>query len=156
MLNKKFFLVAALLGAAALSNNAQASDDDCGIWMCLPTGFPEGCVAAHAAMVKRVSELKAPLPPFGACSADGTDNGYGFQHGVAAVIPARQECAAWSPSGTGQKCSAYELKPKQRREGVSCRVNQKSGFKEPRGCTHTERYVRILENGEQQGQTYYW
>lgn len=156
MLNKRFFLVAALVGATALSNTAQADDADCGIWMCLPTGFPEGCVAAHAAMLKRVSELKPPLPAFSSCSASGTDDGYSFQYGNAAVIPARQECIDWRDKGDGLVCSDYEARPQRRIAGMACVEHHESGIKEPRGCIRTDRYVRIFENGEQSGQTYFW
>ncbi|MGO3768162.1 hypothetical protein ACT3T8_15875 [Halomonas sp. AOP1-B1-8] len=157
MLNKKFFLVAALLGATALSNNAQAaSDDECGIWMCLPTGFPEGCAASHAAMMKRVSEFKSPLPAFSSCSADNSDDGYSFEYGMAAIIPPRQECTDWRDKGDGLVCSNYEQKPEQRIEGTACVEHHESGIKEPRGCVRTERYAHILIDGEQYGQSYTW
>ena len=31
-----------------------ASQDECAIWLCLPGGFPQGCGAAHSAMIKRI------------------------------------------------------------------------------------------------------
>ena len=51
-----------------------ASQDECAIWLCLPGGFPQGCGAAHSAMIKRLKKSKAPLPSFGSCSSGGSGN----------------------------------------------------------------------------------
>jgi len=51
-----------------------ASQDECAIWLCLPGGFPQGCGAAHSAMIKRIKKRKPPLPAFGACSEGGSGN----------------------------------------------------------------------------------
>ena len=49
-----------------------ASQAECSIWLCLPGGFPQGCGAAHGAMVQRIKNRKPPLPDFGACSQSGS------------------------------------------------------------------------------------
>lgn len=51
-----------------------ASQDECAIWLCLPGGFPQGCSAAHNAMIKRIKKRKPPLPSFGSCSEGGSGN----------------------------------------------------------------------------------
>ncbi len=49
-----------------------ASQDECAIWLCLPGGFPQGCAAAHSAMLQRLKKFKPPLPDFGSCAEGGS------------------------------------------------------------------------------------
>lgn len=63
-----------------------ASQDECAIWLCLPGGFPQGCGAAHSAMIKRIKKRKPPLPSFGSCSEGGSGN---YQMGYEPFVPCK-------------------------------------------------------------------
>ena len=39
----------------------------CGIWICLPGGFGEGCSAQRSAFFSRLSMMCAPLPTYSGC-----------------------------------------------------------------------------------------
>lgn len=47
-----------------------ASDDECGIILCVPAGFASGCELPHRAMMKRIHALKSPVPPLSECLSD--------------------------------------------------------------------------------------
>lgn len=158
MMMKGAILGAALIASATLSSTAQAaSEDECAIWICLPGAFPATCEAAKSAMIDRVRDRKSPLPPFSACSADGTDHGMSSNHGVAAYIPPRRECTRWNYSGNRETCANWETLPERYVRGTTCRVDHKDGTREPEGCTRTYRYAEVFDaSGDQQGDTYYW
>lgn len=159
MSKTKFLMTISALGiAVVLSGNTQADDAECGIWLCLPTGFPgaAGCAASHAAMLDRVSKLKSPLPAFSSCSASGNDEGHDFQHGVAAFVPAHNKCIEKGYSGNRLVCTRSIAVEASHIHGTSCSTHHESGIKEPAGCTRTDQYVRIFANGKQEGETYYW
>ncbi len=79
-------LLLAITGASEKSAYA-ASQDECAIWLCLPGGFPQGCSAAHSAMVKRIKSRKPPLPAFGACSESGSGS---YQMGYEPFEPCKE------------------------------------------------------------------
>ncbi|MGM0988565.1 MAG: conjugal transfer protein TraL [Pseudomonadota bacterium] len=158
MMMKSAILGAALIASATISSNAQAaSEDECAIWICLPGAFPATCEAAKSAMIDRVEDLKPPLPPFSACSADGTDHGMSSNHGVAAYIPPRRECVRRNHSSNRNECIRWENKPERYVKGTSCQTHPKENTRSPKGCSRTVRYVEVFDaNGDQQGDTYYW
>ncbi len=45
-------------------NAYAASEAECSIWLCLPTGFPSGCEQAKSAFKQRIKKLKSPCPAF--------------------------------------------------------------------------------------------
>lgn len=45
-----------------------ASQNECAIWLCLPSGFPSGCGKAKSAMRKRLRRAKSPLPGWSSCA----------------------------------------------------------------------------------------
>lgn len=116
-----------------------ASEDECAAWLCITVGFaPPECAPAHTAMLKRMARFKSPLPAFASCSADGTDNGFEAQVGVAARIgndrPPRYI--------TGERCEYDDN-------------NQVQGDRRPAGCTGTYRYFIVAQHGRQLGETFY-
>lgn len=40
---------------------------DCSIWLCLPSGFPEGCSPALSKFRDRIKHFRSPLPNFSSC-----------------------------------------------------------------------------------------
>ncbi len=78
-------LIAVTLGVEKPSY--AASQDECAIWLCLPGGFPQGCGAAHSAMIKRIKKKKPPLPSFGSCSEGGSGN---YRMGYEPFEPCKQ------------------------------------------------------------------
>lgn len=59
----KYFVPAIAIIAFATTSlyapESQASNDDCAIWLCLPTGFPSGCGGAKSAFKKRIKKVRA-------------------------------------------------------------------------------------------------
>lgn len=158
-MKKKLVSTICALGLASIfSGNVKADDAECGIWLCMPSGFPSaaGCAASQAAMLSRIKDLKPPLPAFSSCSASGSDEGHSFNHGRAAYIPPRRVCDKAGYRGDGYVCLSFRNVPAEYVEGTTCRAHHESGIYEPRGCTRTYRYVKIFANGEQEGETYYW
>ena len=161
---KNLLLAAALLFSSGLilpSTALAASEDECAIWLCLPGGFPSGCGAAHSAMVDRVKNFKPPLPPFPSCVVNPSEGGGSSStmtssHGVAAYIPAHQECLRHGYSGDRLVCNSYRSVPERRVRGVSCTTHHESGIRTPEGCTRTDRYATVFIDGQQQGETYWW
>ena len=70
------FLILAFVAVICVAEKPAyaASQDECAIWLCMPGGFPQGCGAAHSAMIKRLKKRKPPLPSFGSCSEGGSGN----------------------------------------------------------------------------------
>ena len=69
----KSLILSSVLVASTLTPCYAASQTDCGIWLCLPTGFPSGCGAEKAAFLHRMEHFKSPLPSFASCSV-GSDS----------------------------------------------------------------------------------
>ena len=157
MIKKSALLGISLLAGLAMSGNSQAaSEDECAIWICLPGGFPETCGAAASAMKDRIKDGKSPLPPFSACSHDGTEFGMSHNHGLAAYIPEQQVCKSWG-GHQGDTCTQWDTVPEQYVKGTACQAANNDGAEMiPKGCTSTARWAEVFSNGEQQGGTYYW
>lgn len=59
------------IGYVSLIPYAHAtSENECAIWLCLPSGFADGCSGAHSAFKKRLLKGKSPLPNWSSCSED--------------------------------------------------------------------------------------
>jgi len=146
-------VVAAAFVSVALSSNATAaSQDECAIWICLPGGFPAGCAAAHAAMIKRLTKLKPPLPAFGSCAVGGGNMTSTFR--PAALIAERQVCSDYRQMKDIRECIAWKTIPQHYLKGVACRKTDAG--EHPEGCITTYRYVEVFENGKQVGETYFF
>lgn len=61
---------------APVSVAQTSSDDECAIWLCLPSGFGEGCGGAHSAFKKRLKKGKSPLPDWNSCSDENDPEPY--------------------------------------------------------------------------------
>lgn len=149
-----------------------ASQDECSIWLCLPTGFPSGCGEAKSAMKKRLKKGKSPMPDFGECSvtSPGDANGGGgmfSRHGVAAYIPPQNICTEWKIKyGTGKNgqdkktCVKFETVPEKYVKGTSCQRYGGGGghtyVERPKGCTKTVNWAEVWQGQEKFGDTYLW
>ena len=143
-MKKKYFLIAAI--SLALSIPVFAADqDDCAIWLCLPTGFPSGCSGAKSAFKKRIKHLRPPLPDLMSC--------------VVSYIPASQKCVKYEITGYGNtgpqySCTQYEEIPAHYVDGP-CIPSSYSGTGQ-NGCTATHNYITVYQDGGVIGETYYW
>lgn len=157
-------LMAIILGPLTTPVMA-ASQDECAIWLCLPGGFPSGCGAAHAAMAKRISHLKPPLPPFSSCSANGSGS-MNYEQSTAAYVPEQRVCSKKWPRGG---CREYREVKAHWVDGASCRFSGRyDGPGEIRGgnvhysegtaprCSSTSNTIQIFDHGKQMGNTFYW
>lgn len=149
-------------GSAALSSLLLASPaparaasvNECAIWICLPGGFPGGCEAAYAAMIARLKNLKPPLPDFSGCSKDGGDNGMSFDWGKAAHIAERQVCRS-STIGLLKKTKCRDV-PASHAKGEVCKRRTSREEERPAGCTRTDYYIDVYQNGKALSPTTYW
>lgn len=82
---KKTMTVLAMTGLATLIMGtssqpaAAASNDECGIWLCLPGGFGSGCSGPKREFIKRITHRpkpKPPLPPYMSCSGGKGSGSY--------------------------------------------------------------------------------
>ncbi|EPI2026863.1 hypothetical protein ACSYON_004067 [Vibrio vulnificus] len=136
-----------------------ASDDECAIWMCLPTGFTTGCSGAKKAFKNRVKKFKPPLPSFSSClkgsGGEGQDQ-YSSDYGVAAYIPPRKVCTQYRPTFQGEReCTQWETQPEQYLKHQRCQQNR-DGDRYPRYCTKTVRFTEVYQNGQLFGDTHYY
>ncbi|WP_321273645.1 conjugal transfer protein TraL [uncultured Vibrio sp.] len=140
-----------------------ASEDECAIWLCLPTGFPSGCSGAKRAFVKRIKKFKPPLPNFASClfsgdvphgSPSGSD--MSAKDGLAAYIPPQKVCVRWHERNDWRICTKFEIEPSKIIEGTSCRISGKEGTRSPKNCSRTIRYVTTYIDGQPYGETHYF
>ncbi|HFU0229598.1 TPA: conjugal transfer protein [Vibrio parahaemolyticus] len=135
---KKSLLFALMVGMLPLTANA-ASEDECSIWLCLPTGFPSGCEGAKSAFKDRVKHLKSPLPGFIGCATQTSEH--------ASEMTYQEGAAAKMPDGSyidGTRCNHYWDAP-----------NDKWRW-EPHGCIGTYYYIDTYEDGNLYGDRYYY
>jgi hypothetical protein len=129
-----------------------ASQDECAIWICLPGGFPSGCGAAKSAMKDRLEDGKPPLPPFGSCAVNppkGSGSHMSFDWGIAAYIPAHQECSGFGHFGCRSVPESYV-------KGKRCYKDFESSYSDPKYCTKTVRWSEVFIEEKLAGPTYYW
>lgn len=155
-----------LLSIAASFAHAE-SQDECSIWLCLPSGFPAGCEAAHSAMISRIKDEKSPLPPFSACSQnDSSGSSMNSVYSHAAYVPAHDVCVKtvqtynYSTREYESKCVKYQHVAEQYMKGKTCQIyrNTKDGpeIHSPAFCSRTVRYIDVIENNQIMGDTYYF
>lgn len=146
-----------------------ASQDECSIWLCLPSGFPSGCGGAKSAMKKRLKKGKSAMPELHECivkssetdSSSSYDSTYS-KEGVAAYIPERKQCTKWnnqSGNSGNRVCTKFEVIPAHYVKGTSCqRFGGSNGSHKasPDGCTKTVRWAEVWDGPAQVGATYYW
>ncbi|MGL6316667.1 hypothetical protein [Vibrio sp. WXL103] len=147
-----------------------ASDDECGIWMCLPTGFIGGCSGPKKAFKKRVRRGKSPLPSFSSCLVSapqdqfaiktgpdgaplGADN-FTSRTGIAAHIASHRVCERWHTVGDTQHCQTWKTVPSHYVKGTRCHTGD--GYRSPKHCTRTYRYTEVYRNGQLFGETHFF
>ncbi len=150
---KKLLIFSSIGFSLLLLSNASAMSDhetECAIWLCAPSGFMVGeCDAPKKAMDKRIAKNQSPAPPFPTCGGEGN----GMQrYNTAAYVPERTVCVDYWYDDTGS-CRSYETLPEQYIKDTTCTSND--GYHYPDGCTHNYRYLDILIDGVQIGETYY-
>ncbi|WP_039949412.1 hypothetical protein [Vibrio ichthyoenteri] len=145
---KKNKLILLPLIAIGLSSPLVASDADCSIWLCLPTGFPSGCGDAKKAFKDRIKKFKPPLPNLASCIVSSPD-----YPTVADKDPStmsyREGVAAKMPNGSyidGTSCVHY----------VDSGGQDHQLIWKPYGCTGTWHYLDTLMDGNQYGQRHYY
>ncbi|ANC00457.1 TPA: conjugal transfer protein [Vibrio parahaemolyticus] len=117
-----------------------ASDADCSIWLCLPTGFPSGCNDAKSAFKQRIKKLKSPLPDFAGCllkDAPIRGSEMSMKEGIAALMPDGRYIH-------DTDCKHYWDAP-----------NDKWVWR-PQGCIGTRYYVDTLMDGQPYGERFYY
>lgn len=139
-----------------------ASQDECAIWLCLPTGFTKGCSGAKNAFLKRVKRFKPPLPSFTSCltsaptSSAGSDS-FTSDYGVAAYIPSYRVCTRYEHMVRDrQTCVSWRTVPERYIKKRACHHNNKQGTSTPTNCTKTVRYTEVYRNGVLLGEPHYY
>lgn len=141
-------LTAYVMTNATIPNAAHAaSNDECAIWLCLPTGFPSGCGGAKKAFLNRIKKRKSPLPSFSSCAVkeseipheligDYKPSDLTYKEGIAAKMPDGRHL-------DGQRC----VKITRKGEVVTWK---------PYGCTATDSWVQTYMDGKQYGEKFYY
>lgn len=152
-----------------VSYDTSNTSDSCGIWMCLPMGFPGSeCQAPHREFHKRVAKGRSPLPSLSSCMDNQTasNSTLSSKDGVAAFIPkhkVRDKCIKYTMTtasiygGPQQICAEYSYKwvDDSYIRGAVC-IHGERGTTTPKGCTKTVKWIEVLNNNEKVGSTYYW
>lgn len=119
-----------------------ASDADCGIWLCLPQGFPSGCGDAKSAFKDRLKKFKPPLPDFASCLLkDAPIQG--------STMTSREQPAARMNNGSfidGRECVRYVNSGGQDHELIW----------EPKGCIDTWYFAETFMDGQRYGEKFYY
>lgn len=151
-----------------VSYDTSNTSDSCGIWMCLPMGFPGSeCQAPHREFHKRVAKGRSPLPSLSSCMDNQTasNSTLSSKDGVAAFIPkhrVKDKCIKYNMTssfygGPQKVCEKYSYKWVEDSyiRGAYC-IHGAHGTTTPKGCTKTVNWVEVLDNNEKVGSTYYW
>ena len=147
-----------------------ASQNECAIWLCLPTGFPSGCSSAKSAFKKRIKKGKSPLPSLGSCIVSspipiGDESEMSSQDGIAAYIPEHQECLLWKTRRVNSRrdetyCAQEITVPTKVQRDTTCHISRnrdgETSKSTPAFCTQTIRYVDVYVDGVPIGPTYYF
>lgn len=148
-------------------NSFSASEDECAIWLCLPTGFPSGCSGAKDAFIDRITSFppKSPLPSFAGClvsppeaiAAGLQPSEFSFSQDYAAYVPAREVCTKTEFGQRREVCVETAIEPEHYVKDTRCVSSGRYGTsKTPEGCTETYFYVDVFIDGVATGETYYW
>lgn len=157
---KRAFQLGVLLFFGALSTGTwAASQDECAIWLCLPSGFsPAACAAAQAAMIRRVTHFPHPkpaLPPFHDCEYKGTlpsgdESEMTSKEGPAAYIPTYKVCTRWSYDRVMETRTCIETKT------IPTTIVKNSGcMGDVPACTNI-RYAQTYMDGQPMGEAYFF
>ena len=152
-----------------VSYDTSNTSDSCGIWMCLPMGFPGAeCQAPHREFHRRVAKGRSPLPSLSSCMDNQTasNSTLSSKEGIAAFIPkhkVRDKCIKYTMTtasiygGPQQICAEYSYRWVEDSyiRGAVC-IHGERGTTTPKGCTKTVNWVEVLDNNEKVGSTYYW
>ena len=151
-----------------VSYDTSNTSDSCGIWMCLPMGFPGAeCQAPHREFHRRVAKGRSPLPSLSSCMDNQTasNSTLSSKDGVAAFIPkhkVKDKCIKYNMTssfygGPIKVCEKYSYKWVEDSyiRGAVC-IHAEHGATKPKGCTKTVNWVEVLDNNEKVGSTYYW
>lgn len=153
-----------ILAATLFANNSfAASQAECAIWLCVPTGFPSGCSSAKSAMIDRIKHFKSPLPSLSSCIVSAPSNSLPQQasnlrgaDGKAAFIPAKTYCAKRTKYDS---CAEWARHDAQLIKGESCKITYSSSSGKrvsPANCTKTYYYAEVYIDGQKTGETYYF
>lgn len=163
---KKLALLLAAFTPVFTFSSYAASDAECSIWLCLPSGFPSGCGEAKSAFIQRIKNRKSPLPSFSSCALPASALPPGTpisnmtaKHGIAAVMSYSRQCTQWEVNNNGQTvCTKWEMKPDKVIKGTSCRTygNKDNKYRRPKGCLGSVDWVETYMDGKQYGNTYYY
>ncbi len=160
-----FLTLLLTLTASIISLPSQAaSDDECAIWMCLPSGFPSGCSGAKSAFKDRVKHFKPALPNFHECVKDTGNSTGGDQftakNGIAAFIPSYKVCVRSEyvrrGSESQRECVEWKQTLPEYKKGQRCRYDRDDKQRYPLHCTRTYKYSEVYRNGVQYGETHYY
>lgn len=175
--------ICCISNALAISNSIKSNrENECAIWLCLPSGFAQGCEAARAAYISRITDIDSgghrrytDLPSFNYC-VDATPSGiteyvpekqsemtYRVMYEV--HMPATNLCSRWKNiSHTGDSvpvtvCAAVQTVPskiffstKQTHTYKTINVGDKD-YRQ--GVAPTKRYTEVLVDGVVVGEKWY-
>ena len=157
MIIKKMTVFAAL-AMSLLTSDAWANHEDaCAIWLCLPSGFGQGCGGAEHEFKHRIKHGKPPLPDFMSCAIDdgsGETPNITYKDGVSALVPEHIESTGWhnegGRNGQHQVCNGWITVKEQIIDGRVC------SNKSPKYCTKTLHWVETYEDGKPLMDRYYY
>ncbi len=140
-----------------------ASDAECAIWMCLPTGFIGGCSDAKKAFKKRVRRHKSPLPDFVGCLKNAGNeeeqaalgikpDTFTAKDGIAAYVPTYRECTR---RDRNDHCVSWNTVDAHYVKNTRC-IRESGGYSSPKNCTSTYLYTEVYRSGMLFGQTEYY
>lgn len=158
------------LSLAVPTKSYAESDAACAIWLCLPTGFGQGCGDAKSEFKKRIKKGRSPLPDLGSCivkSVLGNSNQSGAKasvmsskDGIGALISSHTTCDKWARKRSGGETESYcaktKIVPAYVQHNVYCQRRTRDNDESPKHCTRTVRYVQTFMDGKQFGSTYYF
>jgi len=153
-------LTAGVILSIVSSTNSQksyaASQDECAIWLCLPSGFAQGCSSAYSAMIDRIKSKKPPLPPFGSCSTGGNGN---YKMGYEVYAPCKSGFTFFAPRAyqnqnraacvnQDTQCIRYRRGFRSLPAGMDCSVYDAVSRPKPH-------FVEMWVNGDYLGKFFY-
>ena len=157
--------VLSFLVVSTIPKSYAVDEAACAIWLCLPTGFGQGCGAAKSEFKKRIKKRKSPLPSFSSCevkspialSANAPKVKLTSRHGYSAFVPSYKRCLRWEYHRQGRHdkkvCVKSEIVPAHIDDNTKCRRGNPNV---PFNCSQTIQYVETFNNGTQYGNKYYF
>ena len=158
-MTKHILLLLVLIGTFAITSikpsHAQSDKDlDCGIWICLPGGFPGGCEPYHDRLKERLKEGKGPLISLSSCgggSSKGTKYGREYYHACRSgfkLVTTPDDRTGEPTDGrciNQRKCVTREGRDETRRNCGDYKARKRS----------KQRFVDMVIDGERLGKFYY-